>query len=182
MKDEATIAVIKALDAANVQYMLGGAYSSNAYGVYREPDDADFEIDLNGATINELRQRLEPTVRVDYELHVEIVSRRHRYTAKVVGVPFVIEFFLLNDDPHSQERFRKRRLIDMLGHQVWVPTVEDVIVNKLRWSVLGDRLKHMSDVHGVIAIQGDRIDWSYVRRWCVQHGSTDLLDEVRNGA
>ena len=33
------------------------------------------------------------------------------------------------------------------------------------------------DVRGVIAVQGDRIDWEYVHKWCEQHGTRALLDE-----
>ncbi len=35
------------------------------------------------------------------------------------------------------------------------------------------------DIRGVIAVQADRIDWDYVHRWCEQHGTRPLLDEIR---
>ena len=149
---------------------------------FRKPDDADFTLDLKGIAIDELGQLLEPTIRIEPELHVEITSGQRRYTARVDGITFNIELFVLNDDPYNQERFRRRQLVDLLGIQVWVPTVEDVIVTKTRWSLLGDRLKFISDIRGVIVVQGDQIDWGYVQRWCKQHGSLDLLDEIRAGA
>ena len=56
---------------------------------------------------------------------------------------------------------------------------EDVIIIKLRWSLLGHRSKDRDDARDVIAVQGDRIDWDYVHSWCDQHGTRALLDEVR---
>jgi hypothetical protein len=31
----------------------------------------------------------------------------------------------------------------------------------------------------VIAVQGNLVDWEYVGRWCDQHGTRGLLDEIR---
>ncbi|MCH8829337.1 MAG: hypothetical protein IID45_07140 [Planctomycetes bacterium] len=63
---------------------------------------------------------------------------------------------------------------------VYLPTVEDVIVTKLRWSLAGERGKDAEDVAHVIAVQGDAIDWDYVHRWSEQHGTRDRLDEIRS--
>jgi hypothetical protein len=102
-----------------------------------------------------------------------------RYVADVAGTPFKIEFLVLRDDPHDQERFRRRQRVNLLDYQVWLPTVEDVIITKLHWGLLGSRSKDRDDVRDVIAVQGDRIDWDYVHKWCEQHGTCALLDEIR---
>jgi hypothetical protein len=55
-----------------------------------------------------------------------------RFVADVLQESFKVEFFLLSGDPHDLERFRRRRTVSFLDRQVWIPTVEDVIVTKLR--------------------------------------------------
>lgn len=35
------------------------------------------------------------------------------------------------------------------------------------------------DVRNILAIRGDTLDWDYVRRWTAAHGSSALLDEIR---
>ena len=92
---------------------------------------------------------------------------------------FKIELFQLSTDPHDQERFQRRVRATLFGHPVWLPTAEDVIITKLRWSLLAGRSKDRDDARDVIAVQGDRIDWDYVHPWCDRHGTRDLLDEVR---
>ena len=52
-------------------------------------------------------------------------------------------------------------------------------MTKLRWGILARRSKDLDDVRNVIAVQADRIDWDYVHRWCEQHGTRALLDEIR---
>jgi hypothetical protein len=177
--NEAVANVIEALEECGVPYILVGSYSTNAYGIPRSTQDADFVIELGETSITELARRLAPSIRIDPQMSFEAVTMTRRYIAEVVGTPFKIEFFLLNDDPHSQERFRRRQLVSALDRQVWLPTPEDVIVTKLHWALLANRSKDRDDARDVIAVQGDRIDWDYVHRWCDEHGTRALLDEIR---
>jgi hypothetical protein len=176
---EAVLTVIEALEACGITYILVGSYSTNAYGIPRSTQDADFVIELGETSIGELARRLAPSIRIDPQMSFETVTMTRRYVAEVVGTAFKIEFFLLGNDPHHQERFRRRQLVNTLDRQVWLPTPEDVIVTKLHWAILGNRSKDRDDVRDVIAVQGDRIDWDYVHRWCAQHGTRALLDEIR---
>jgi hypothetical protein len=176
---EAVLNVLDALEDCGIPYMLVGSNSSNAYGIPRLTQDADFVVELGEKSILELARWIAPSIRIDPQMSFETVTMSRRHVAEVVGTPFKIEFFLLNDDPHNQERFRRRRQVSALGRQVWMPTAEDVIVTKLHWALLANRSKDRDDVHGVIAVQGDRIDWGYVHRWCEQHGTRELLDEIR---
>ena|SRR5947207_3135118 len=175
---EAVLKVLDALDDCGIPYMLG-SNSSNVYGIPRSTQDADFVIELGETSIVELARRMAPSIRLDPQMSFETVTMSRRYVADVVGTPFQIELFLLNNDPHNQERFRRRQQVTLLDRQVWMPTAEDVIVTKLHWALLGNRSKDRDDVQGVIAVQGDRIDWGYVHRWCEQHGTRELLDEIR---
>jgi len=58
-------------------------------------------------------------------------------------------------------------------------TAEDVVVTKLQWYKALKRSKDKDDARGVIAVQGDSLDWDYIRRWCDSHGTQELLDAVR---
>jgi len=69
--------------------------------------------------------------------------------------------------------------VSLLDRQVWLPIVEDVIVTTLHWGLLAARSKDREDVRDMIAVQGDRIDWDYVHKWCEQHGTRALLDKIR---
>ncbi|HUY33876.1 MAG TPA: hypothetical protein VMV69_14100 [Pirellulales bacterium] len=102
-----------------------------------------------------------------------------RRVVRVAESPFTIEFFHLSEDPHDQERFRRRHRRTVLGREVQLPTAEDVVITKLRWAVQGRRSKDRDDVRDVMAVQGDRLDWSYIAVWCDRHGTRELLDEIR---
>jgi hypothetical protein len=120
--NDATLAVIDALESCSIPYLLVGSFSSNLYGVERSTQDADFVVQLTDGSIGELARRLLPAIRIDRQLGFETVTMTRRFVATVGGSPFKIEFFLLTSDPHDQERFQRRRKVQMAGREIWIPT------------------------------------------------------------
>jgi hypothetical protein len=114
---EAIVKVVEALDDCGISYMLVGSNSSSAYGIPRSTQDADFVIELGETSVGALMTRLAPSIRIDPQMSFETVTMTRRYVADVVGTPFKIELFLLNDDPHNQERFRRRQRVLVLGRE-----------------------------------------------------------------
>jgi len=178
-EDDATIAVIDALESLAIPYMLVGSLSSNFYGIPRATQDADFVIHLQASSIAALGRHLGSGFHLDPQISFETATMTRRHLIQVQGSEFKIELFLLSDDPHDQLRFQRRRRLEFLDRQTWIPTAEDVVIMKLRWAVEGQRSKDLDDVRNVIAVQGDRIDWEYVYPWCDQHGTRRQLDEIR---
>jgi hypothetical protein len=177
--EEAFVAVVDALAALNIPSMIVGSFSSDHYGIPRSTNDADFVIELGSQTMGGLARRLGPSFRLDPQMTSETVTGTLRHVVTLVDSVFTIEFFQLGNDPHDQERFRRRVTASLLGRAVDLPTAEDVIITKLRWALHGTRSKDRDDARDVIAVQGDRIDWDYVHSWCGRHGTRALLDEVR---
>jgi hypothetical protein len=177
--DEATVAVIDALEFLGISYMLVGSLSSNYYGVARSTKDADFVLQLGSESVRRLADHLGPPFVLDPQMSFETATMTTRQILTVVEIPFTIELFHLSEDSHDQERFRRRQRVRTYDRQVYLPTAEDVIVTKLRWCLHSPRSKDWDDVRNLIAVQGERIDWEYVSRWCDRHGTRAILDEIR---
>lgn len=85
-------------------------------------------------------ERVERARRMSFET----VTATSRYVLHLVDNPFCIELFLLSDDAHDVERFARRRRNRFGDRDVSLPTVEDVIITKLRWSALGGERKTLT--------------------------------------
>jgi hypothetical protein len=179
--DEAAIAVARALDAAEIPYMLVGSFSSNYYGLPRSTEDADFVIELGDRRIGELVAHLGPPFELERQITFETITGTTRNRLFLADSGFKIELFRLSPDPHDQERFARRVCVPMTDARipVFLPTPEDVVITKLRWNVEGNRSKDREDVTDVISVQTDRLDWDYIHHWCDQHGTRERLDEIR---
>lgn len=159
--------------------MLAGSFSSNFYGLPRATEDADFVIETAGSQLADALASLPAEFKPERQLHLETVTGTTYSVVVVAETEFTIELFRLGNDPHDQERFRRRVRKTLLNCEVYLPMAEDVIVTKLRWLKLARRNKDRDDVRDIIAVRADRIDWQYVHRWCDEHGTRPLLDEIR---
>ena len=88
----------------------------------------------------------------------------------------MVELFALGDDPFQQERFRRRVAIAIpqIGPHVYLPTPEDVVVQKIRWG----RPKDLEDAKDVVAVQGEALDMQYIEAWCARHDTRQRLRAI----
>ena len=173
------VEVIAALESLGVPYMLVGSYASNAYGIPRSTQDADFVVILKDDALTRIVEKLGNRFSLDPQISFESVTGTTFYTLLVPSEAFRVELFVLNDDEHYQDCFRRKVRITLLGQSAWLLSAEDLIVTKLRWCSRINRPKDLDDVQGVMAVQAAALDWTYIRNWCGRHGTTTLLDECR---
>jgi len=84
------------------------------------------------------------------------------------------------DDPFVVSEFSRRRrvFVPLLQRETWLPTPEDVVVQKLRWG----RNKDLDDARDVLAVQGpETLDMAYIEHWCGLHGTLPRLKEALDG-
>ena len=181
MKDgeEAVGILLDALNRLGLEYMVVGSFSSNRYGVPRATKDADFVLRVVAADLDRLIAALPSAFEVDPPLRFETVTGTGQQVIHIPEIPFTIELFELSPDAHDQCRFSRRRQLTLLSRHAWLPTPEDVIVQKLRWCKGARRSKDFDDAVAVIAVQGrSALDWPYIDKWCREHGTVDVLAEA----
>jgi hypothetical protein len=177
--DELATVVAEACRAEGVPHMFTGAFATGLYGTPRSTADVDVVVDVADPTaVARLASRLAPTVTFDPQVQFDTLtfgSRRIGVTSDIP--PLVVELFSLFDDPFVREQFarRRERLVATIGQPVPVPSVEDLVIQKLRWG----RGKDLDDARDVLAIQGiASLDMNYVRGWCEKHGTVDALESI----
>lgn len=178
-EEQATLDIMQTLDEAGVPWMLTGSLATNVYMIPRSTQDADFVLEADPASWNRLFQRLPRSVTLDPQMRFETITMATRYDLAVNGTKFRIELFNLSDDAHDRERFRRRITKDVAGRTVPVPTPEDVVIQKIRWSKGGKRRKDTDDAVNVMAMQYATLDWPYIEQWCEKHGTLQLLHDLR---
>lgn len=177
--------VIESLEAEGIPYMVVGALSSSVFGIPRATKDVDIVLQLQTREpLLRLEERLSEVVKFDPQASFETLtgSVRHILTAKT-RPPFIVELFELGSDPFVVERFSRRRAewSGQIKRRVFLPTAEDVIVQKLRWG----RAKDMEDARDVLAVQTPvKLDMAYIMKWCDLHQTSGhlkkLLDEIES--
>lgn len=185
MKDgeEAVAVLLDVLNENQLDYMVVGSFSSNRYGVPRATKDADFVLRIGNDERIRLFEMLPDSFKVDPQVSFEMVTGTWRQIITVPEIPFTIELFELSRDAHDQMRFSRRRKSTLVGKEAWIPTREDVVIQKLRWCVGGKRSKDFDDAVAVLGVQGEsKFDWPYIEKWCAEHGTLGVLEEAKKDA
>jgi len=176
---DAVFRVVSALNKLQIPYMVVGSFSSNVYGKPRSTKDAEFVMELGHQSIGKLASEIGGGFILDPQMSFESITSTMRYRLTHRDTAFMIELFMLSSDPHDTARF-SRKLSGPIGEGfiAYVPTAEDVIITKLRWSKHGRRQKDVQDVEDVLKVQAGSLDLPYIRQWTDQHGTRELFERL----
>lgn len=172
-------AVLDACEAASVTHMLTGAFATSVYGIPRSTKDVDVVLGVTGGdAFEKVTAKLDLIVQFDPQIQFDTLT----WGRSLVGTartppPFKVELFELFDDPFVQQQFQRRRKLysAQIQRETWLPTPEDVVVQKLRWG----RSKDLDDARDVIAVQTpEALDMTYIEDWCGLHGTKERLLKV----
>lgn len=174
--EQLAAAVLDACEQAGVDHMLTGAFAHGLYGIPRSTKDVDVVLSLaSGDPIQEVVTRLAGVVEFERQVQFDTLTWGKRLVGESSGnPPFKVELFELFDDSFVQSQFHRRRSLfsEQIQRETWLPTPEDVIVQKLRWG----RAKDLDDARDVLAVQGpETLDMAYIVHWC---GHLDILSRL----
>jgi hypothetical protein len=181
--------VLDALEAAQLDYLIGGAVAVWAWGEPRTTQDFDVVVDLPVSHITQLSAELAkrdmlvpPEILLDLLLQMKgdlPVNALHLHSR------FKAELFLIRPwDEYRRVAFSRRRLVNLGSSfgEVYVHAPEDLIVNKVYYFSLSQQTKHIRDIASIIDLMVDDLDFNYIDEWAQKLNLTaawyELLGEV----
>ena len=155
-----------ALDAAGIPYFVTGSFVSSTHGIPRSTNDIDIMIAPTPDQLSALLAHLsDPEYYSDREDAFDALQRRSQFNVIDNVTLWKVDFIVSKDSPFDRARFARRRITEIAGVNVYAATPEDVVVAKLLWSRLGESERQLNDAAGVIRMQGDVLDRSYIQSW-----------------
>ncbi len=176
---EALAIITELCESEKIDYMLVGSFSSNFYGIPRATKDADIVLEVTPAQRNALIAKLPKEMSADPQMTFETATSTSKTLIYVNSICFEIELFDLSEDPFDQSRFSRRTVVNYLGKEIYLPTAEDVIIQKIRWFKNAVRAKDLEDAQSVYLVQKEYLDWEYMLRWAKEHGTEEQMDSLK---
>ena len=181
--------VLDALEAAGVEYMIGGAVAVWAWGEARTTRGFDVVVNVPVEKMGPLSQELEKRdmlVPADIILDNFLETRGdlpvgaiHLYTG------YKAELFLVRPgDEYRATAFARRQRVDLgppLG-EVYVHAPEDLILYKLHYFSLSQQPKHVRDITSILLSLGAALDLAYIEAWAERLGLTLVWKQVQQQA
>lgn len=180
--------VARAFDSLGIRYLIGGSVASSLYGVPRATQDVDLVADVRLNHVDALTSALTGEFYVDADMIRDAIQRRASFNVVHLATMFKADIFLLQGDSWSREEMSRARteVLDMPWGQALLrfASPEDVLLHKLIWYKLGNQIsdRQWSDILGVLRIQGDHLDQTYLDRWAPLLDVLALLVRARKEA
>jgi hypothetical protein len=177
--------MIEALNAAGVEYLIGGAVAEWAWGEPRATQDLDLVVKIPIKSINKLSKELEKR---DMLLPAEIIldniledradipiNAIHMHSGLKADLYPVRE-----GDELRRSAFQRRQKVDYgppIG-KVYIHSPEDLILYKLMYFGLSQQSKHARDIAAILKSKKNELDLNYIEQWVARLGLSSLWKEM----
>ena len=177
--------VIDALDSAGIDYLIGGAVATWAWGEPRATLDLDLVVNIPLDVVQqlsiELSKRdmlvpeeviLENLLEDRVDLPINAIHMHSGYKADL--------YPLREGDALRASALGRRQKIDLgepLG-MVYLHSPEDLIVYKLWYFSLSQQTKHVRDITSIVMTLKDDLDYDYIEKWADAKGVINIWREL----
>lgn len=168
--------LIRMADSASYDWMLLGAVPVSYYGWPRATTDLDFSISAD-ISASEFVDNWMEDLGFEKEFGPEEIPGKGIWLSKfwddkkkkTIGVDV---FFSVGE--WQAEAIKRRVSAKIVGNDVWIPSLEDLILFKL----IGGREKDILDLEGIFDRSLSKVDWSYLNQWIRKLGLKDDFGQV----
>jgi hypothetical protein len=175
--------IAKVFDRLNIRYFVGGSLASSLHGVPRATQDVDIIADIKNEHIPQLVKAFVTEFYIDAEMIRDAIQQQTSFNIIHLATMFKVDIFILKSDEISLEEMARRKqyqISDSPRQMLFLASAEDIVIHKLYWFQLGGGVseRQWNDVLGVIRVQHDKLDNSYLEHAAHQRGVTALLQKA----
>ncbi len=180
---EVLLRVAGVFEEMQIPYLVVGSVASSLQGFARATAGVDIVADLRPEHVAPLFAALKGEFYADDQAMRRALSLRRMFNLIHFDTMFKVDVYPPKDDEFGRlqlKRARREALLPGEGGGAYVAAPEDTVLAKLRWHRRGGGVseRQLSDVLGVLKVQGERLDLAYLREWAGRLGVLDLLEEL----
>lgn len=178
--------VAEILESLGVLYLVGGSVASSILGEPRATLDVDFVADLQLAQVQPLVAAMVGEFFIDEMMVREAVARKSSFNVIHLDTLQKADIFVLPDQPLFQIEMQRRQQLVITQEperSAWFASAEDIIFQKL-WYQMDSGISDCQwrDVLGVLKVQAEQLDYSYLHQWADSQGLINLLTQAMSEA
>jgi hypothetical protein len=175
------------LDSLGIRYAIGGSVASALYGTVRFTRDADISVEPFLPVADRLYELLQAEFYISREAMEEALKSHGSFNVIHFETAFKIDLFIQGSrelEGRLLERRHMLRLSEESTRDVSVVSPEDIILLKLGWFRQTEctSQRQWDDALGVLAVQGDALDFDYLNTSARELGLEELLNRARGEA
>lgn len=174
---------LRSLNRLKLAYAISGSLSSSAWGRPRATLDADIVVSLRASDATRIVAEFPgPDWYCDLESVRLAIDTAGEFNILHGSTGTKIDIWVLGKRNADRVRFQRRRPARLFEVDCWMLAPEDTILAKLEWMHGAPSERQESDIRGILAIQGDALDFAYLDEWAQRLGVSDRWRQIRSDA
>ncbi len=175
-----TLLVIDELERLNIPYVVVGSLASTQHGTARSTLDSDLVVSMQEADAPIFVSKLQDVFYADEQMALSAIKNKSSFNLIHLETMFKVDIFIAKDEAFDRAQIERRVARDVAidsDRQIYILSAEDTILAKLRWYRLGGEQseRQWRDVVGVIKVQGNQLDSTYLKKMAAELNVEDLL-------
>jgi hypothetical protein len=168
------------LDESHIEFMVTGSFVSSYYGDPRTTRDLDFVVNASEPPDGEMHRFVEGCIALGFYVSVsaaldELHTDRRQFNVISSSTGWKADIMWVKKRLFSESEFARRRKINLIGVEVFVPSPEDLILAKLEWGS-NQQSRQFDDARSILRVMRSSLDFDYLHRWAQELELTELLD------
>jgi hypothetical protein len=179
---EVTTILARVFDELGIQYLVGGSLASSIHGIPRATQDVDVVADIKLKQVKSMVSKLEDEFYIDEDMIKDAIRHRKSFNIIYLATMFKIDVFVFQGTLRSQDEMARREAYQIPGteHKLQIASAEDMVIEKLRWYELGQRIsdRQWKDVQGILEVKKGSLNLDYLRDYADELNLSELLKKA----
>ena len=156
---ERMIGIFKSL---NIPYMLSGSMAMSFYSVTRATRDIDIVVHMQEKDIENFILNLN-----NFYFNKETIKKeiKNKGMFNIIDFKsgFKVDVIILKDTDYFLQAFKNKKISNELGYEVYVISLEDLILAKIIWIQQLQSERQKEDIK--MLLNNENIDIQYINKW-----------------
>ncbi len=178
------VVVVKALEAAGIEYAITGSVASGIHGEPTSTQDVDIILRMTSRQAQQVADELPDRSYCNKESLIEAAQNGGFVNLIDMETTFKVDLSVVSPTPFHREVFQRRQAKEFEpgGPTFDVVSPEDIILMKLVWRKDSRSTKQWENALSVARVKGARMDWKYLFEQAMNLDIQDDLTRLRDEA
>lgn len=164
---------VERIERLRISYMLSGSTAMIYYSVFRFTADIDIVMELSDRDASRIISALEPDYYVPHDSVRRAISSNRMFNVLHMQTAYKVDCIIKKTSDFQAIAFARRLRVNFYGNEIWIITIEDLILSKLLWAKDSRSDMQFKDIRNLLRVERDEI---YFEGWIEK---LDLRETLR---
>jgi hypothetical protein len=162
------------LEKAGISYVLTGSMAMMYYATPRYTADIDIVAEIHPSDVRKLLVDLSPNYYFSENRMRDAIDRKAMFNLIHEESSFKVDCIIKKDSKFQNAAFENKERVNYQGFEIWITTIEDLIVSKLLWAKDSHSEFQKRDIINLLQKEPDL---EYIKSWAQTLDVEDLFNE-----